>query len=306
MIITDGAPVLFFIYRLPWSCLLLGFLKVSGEWLSDERGTFDVRGAVVYGASILCLCLGFSTLPSPFALIFLACSLYGIRHFIKWERAIKHPLFDMTLFVTNRMFTFSCYASFLIYTAVFANIILVSFYAQYLKGMSATVTGAIMMIQPLTMALLSPLMGRLSDRIEPRLITSAGMLLTAAGLFMLTFLNADTPVSYLIVALFVTGFGFSLFSSPNANAIMSAVGKQNYGSATSSLATMRILGHMSSMALVTLVFAVVIGKVNIEPAIFGQLQHAINLCFFIFTGVCLFGMMFSLARGHRHPVGDAS
>ncbi len=291
-----------FVFHIPLAVivLLLGFFKVHGDWFSDERGTLDLQGAVIYGTSILSLCLGFSLLPKAVAIVFLACSLYGIRCFIRRELSIEYPLFDMSLFAANRVFTFSCYASFLIYTAVFANIVLVSFYAQYLKGLSPTITGAIMMIQPLTMALFSPLMGRLSDRVEPRRIASAGMLLTAAGLLMLAFLSADSAVAHLIAALVVTGFGFSLFSSPNANAIMSAAGKRRYGSATSSLATMRILGQMSSMALVTLVFAVVIGQMNIEPGIFHQLQRAISLCFFIFAGLCVPGVFFSLARGRVH------
>jgi len=157
-----------------------------------------------------------------------------------------------------------------------------------------------MMIQPLTMAIFSPIMGRLSDKIEPRVIASIGMAITAFGLLILALLDANSSISYLIGALIVTGFGFSLFSSPNVNAIMSAVEKQYYGSATGSLATMRILGQMTSMALVTLVFAVVIGQVKIEPSVFQSLQQAISFCFFISASLCIPGFIFSLVRGRMH------
>ena len=126
------------------------------------------------------------------------------------------------------------------------------------------------------------------------------MAITAFGLLMLALLNVASSIMYLISALVVTGFGFSLFSSPNANAIMSAVEKSHYGSATGSIATMRILGQMTSMALVTLVFAMVIGQVKIEPSVFQSLQQAISFCFFISASLCVPGFIFSLVRGRMH------
>ena len=291
-----------FVFHIPLALvvLLIGLFKVPGDWSAEERGGFDVKGAVLYALSIILFCLGVTTLPGLVGWLLLSFSLIGIWAFIHLEKLTAYPIFDITLFSTNRVFTFSCFASFIIYTAIFANIILISFYLQYLKGMSATIAGAVMMIQPLTMAIFSPMMGHLSDKIEPRVIASIGMAITAFGLLMLALLNVTSSISYLIGALVITGSGFSLFSSPNANAIMSAVEKQYYGSATGSLATMRILGQMTSMALVTLVFAVVIGQVKIEPSVFQSLQQAIKFCFFISASLCIPGFIFSLIRGRMH------
>jgi len=291
-----------FVFHIPLAfiVLLIGLFMVPDEWSADERGEFDVKGAVLYALSIVMLCLGVSTLPNATGLLLLILGLFGIWFFVKLAKQSSHPIFDVSLFEKNRVFAFSCFASFIIYTAIFANIVLISLYLQYLKGMSATIAGAIMMIQPLTMAIFSPIMGRLSDKIEPRVIASIGMAITAFGLLILALLDANSSISYLIGALIVTGFGFSLFSSPNVNAIMSAVEKQYYGSATGSLATMRILGQMTSMALVTLVFAVVIGQVKIEPSVFQSLQQAISFCFFISASLCIPGFIFSLVRGRMH------
>jgi EmrB/QacA subfamily drug resistance transporter len=291
-----------FVFHIPLAfiVLLIGLFMVPDEWSADERGEFDVKGAVLYALSIVMLCLGVSTLPNATGLLLLILGLFGIWFFVKLAKQSSHPIFDVSLFEKNRVFAFSCFASFIIYTAIFANIVLISLYLQYLKGMSATIAGVIMMIQPLTMAVFSPIMGRLSDKIEPRVIASIGMAITAFGLLILALLDANSSISYLIGALIVTGFGFSLFSSPNVNAIMSAVEKQYYGSATGSLATMRILGQMTSMALVTLVFAVVIGQVKIEPSVFQSLQQAISFCFFISASLCIPGFIFSLVRGRMH------
>jgi hypothetical protein len=81
---------------------------------------------------------------------------------------------------------------------------------------------------------------------------------------------------------------------------MSAVDKQYYGSATGSLATMRILGQMTSMVVVTLVFSMLIGQITIEPSMYQDLMQAISVCFFISASLCLPGLVFSLVRGRMH------
>jgi EmrB/QacA subfamily drug resistance transporter len=296
-----------FVFHIPiaLAVLLIGISKVPGDWSADEQGEFDLKGAITYGLSIVLLCLGVSILPESRGLFLLTCGMFGIWLFIKLAKRAKHPIFDVTLFERNRVFAFSCFASFIIYTAVFANIVLISLYLQYLKGLSATMTGSIMMVQPLTMAIFSTLMGRLSDKIEPRVLASIGMVITSSGLLMLGLLNVDSTISYLIIALIISGFGFSLFSSPNVNAIMSAVEKQYYGSATGSVATMRILGQMMSMVLVTLVFATLIGQVEIESSIYQDLMRAISVCFLISASLCIPGFIFSLVRGRIHEEAQA-
>jgi len=282
--------------------LIIGLLYVKGEWSADERGSFDLFGAVLYAFSILIVCIGVTYLPSTLSFIFLAISVFGFVFFFLFERVHKHPIFDVTLFFTNRVFTFSCLASLIIYTATFANVVQVSLYLQYLKGLSATSAGVIMMCQPLTMALFSPLAGRLSDKFEPKYLATAGMAISACGLILLSNLQTESGLDYLIFALVTTGFGFSLFSSPNVNAIMRSVEKRYYGTATSVMATMRLVGQMSSMVLVTLIFAIIIGSVEITPENYEALEKAIRLTFTIAAMLCLPGLYFSIARGNMAKV----
>ena len=277
--------------------LCLGAFFVKGEWSADERGSFDLLGAIMYSFSILLLCLGVSWLPSNLSYILLAVSIIGLIFFFFFENGHKHPIFDVSLFFTNRTFTFSCLASLIIYTATFANVVQVSLYLQYLKGMSATAAGLIMMCQPLTMAIFSPLAGRLSDRFEPCRLASLGMAISCGGLILLSNLRTDSSLTYLVLALVFTGLGFSLFSSPNVNAIMSSVEKRSFGSANGAMATMRIVGQMSSMVLVTLIFAIVIGSVEIGVSNYDDLEKAIRLTFTIASMLCLPGLYFSIARG---------
>jgi len=276
---------------------LIGSIFVKGDWSADERGSFDLFGALIYIVSILFICIAVSYMPSVLSLVLLAVSLFGFAFFFLFERVHKHPILNVSLFFTNRVFTFSCLASLIIYTATFANVVQISLYLQYLKGMSATAAGLIMMCQPLTMAIFSPLAGRLSDKIEPRYLATVGMAISCGGLLLLSNLHIASNINYLIAALITTGFGFSLFSSPNVNAIMGSVEKRSFGSANGVMATMRIFGQMTSMVLVTLVFALIIGPVEIQASNYDALEKAIRLTFSIAASLCLPGLYFSMARG---------
>jgi EmrB/QacA subfamily drug resistance transporter len=280
--------------------LVLGVPRLRGEWTAEHRGRFDWMGAVLYGGSIVSLMWGGSILPNARGIVLMAGGALGIVWFFRHQRANPDPLFDVSLFYTNRVFTLSSLASLLMYATTYSTLVLVSLYLQYLKGLSPTRAGLVMLAQPLVSALVSPLAGRLSDRVEPRLIASAGMVVTGLGLFMLSNLHADSPLHFVIGCLVVTGFGFSLFSSPNANAIMSAVDKRQYGIAGGVVATMRVLGQLGSMAIVAIAFALTIGPVEISPDTYPKLALAIDLSFKVAAGLCIPGLLCSFARGRMH------
>ena len=147
------------------------------------------------------------------------------------------------------------------------------------------------------MAFFSPFAGRLSDRIEPRIVATAGMICTTAGLFLMIFLEQDTHLGYIIGSLILLGLGFGLFSSPNTNAIMSSVETRLYGIASGMVGTMRTLGMMFSMGIATVVFSIYIGRVRITAEQYPLLITSTKVAFMIFTLLCFFGIFMSIARG---------
>lgn len=158
----------------------------------------------------------------------------------------------------------------------------------------------VMMIQPLLQASLSPFAGRLSDRIEPGILASAGMFSTGLGLALFAFLGERTPMGLIVSALVLLGVGFAFFSSPNINAIMGSVPARFYGVASGSVGTMRVLGQMSSMAVITIIFASLLGKESVTPQLYGVFLTAVRICFSISAAVCFVGVFFSWFRGSLH------
>ena len=147
------------------------------------------------------------------------------------------------------------------------------------------------------MAVFSPLTGKLSDKMQPRILASAGMTASALGLLLLTFINKNTSVTVLLLILVLLGMGYALFSSPNTNAIMSSVERKYYGIASGSVGTMRMVGQMFSMGIVLMLFSLLLGKVEINPEYFDDFMQVMKISFIIFTFLCIVGVFASLARG---------
>ena len=270
---------------------------LKGEW-ADARGEkLDMRGSVLYGVSILVLIYGASLLPRPVAVYLMIAGLVGLAIFVRLELRIPHPVFEVKLFNQNRLFTFSSLAALINYSATFALTFLLSLYLQYIKGIPPQYAGSILIAQPIVMAIFSPLAGRLSDNIEPRRLASAGMFITAIGLFFFVFLSSNTSKLMIVFILAFLGFGFALFSSPNMSAIMGSVGKRYLGIASGTVATMRLLGQMFSMAIAMVVFAIFIGREPISPANYSEFLQSVRVSFLIFALLCALGILFSLMRG---------
>ncbi len=277
--------------------IVLTLWKLKGEW-ADARGEkLDIPGSVIYGFSLAALMYGFSLLPETTGAWLIIVSIAAIVAFSIWETKAKNPVLDMNLFRHNTVFTLSVIAALINYSATFAVAFFLSLYLQYVKGFDPEIAGFILVAQPAVMAFFSPIAGKLSDRIEPRIVASAGMAFTTVGLFLLSFLDKTTTTGFIIVSLIILGFGFALFSSPNTNAVMSSVEKKFYGIASASLGTMRLTGQMLSMGIATLILAIYIGKAEITPQYYLSFLAGEKVAFMIFSGVCFVGIFASLARG---------
>jgi EmrB/QacA subfamily drug resistance transporter len=288
-----------FIINVPLGLIMIGFVlwKLKGEWAEARGERFDFVGAAVYGGAMVAIMYGFSLLPAVWGAAVIAAGVLGIVAFVRWEMRVKSPVLNMSLFRRNAVFVLSNLAALINYSATFAVTFLLSLYLQYVKGFTPQYAGLILVAQPVVMAVVSPLAGRLSDRIEPRIVASLGMTLTTAGLLLFAFVGEGTTLAFIIPGLAVLGLGFGLFSSPNMNAVMSSVERRFYGVAAGTVSTMRLVGQMLSMGLAMLVFAVVIGRVEITPEVYVQFLSGVRIAFIVFAALCFAGIFASLARG---------
>ena len=286
------------IFLLGAGSLYVTLRYLKEEWSEAKGETFDIGGSIVYALSIFFLVYGGTRLPEMMGGILVLAGCIGLVLFYRLQKNTRYPVFEVGLFQHNRTFLFSSMAALIHYAATFGITFQISLFLQYIKEMSPQTAGSVLMIQPVMMALFSTQAGKLSDRIEPRVIASAGMGLTAIGLAYFVFLSSATPLWLIVGNLALLGFGFALFSSPNMSAIMGSVDRKQYGLASGTVATMRLLGQMCSMTLVTLFLDLFIGKNEIRADNYPLFLASMRICFAFFVVLCGIGIGFSLFRGN--------
>jgi MFS family permease len=192
-----------FAFLVPFGIISLILIqrRIKTEWAEAGDERFDWRGSVIYGIALASFMYGFSRLPSSLGWFCIAIAVVTAVVFMIFENKISNPVFDIRLIIKNRVFAFSGIAALINYSATSAIGFFISLYLQYLKGLDARTAGLIMISQPVAMALLSPVAGRLSDKKNPGVIASVGMGITASGLVLLCFIRETTPDYFIVLLL---------------------------------------------------------------------------------------------------------
>jgi EmrB/QacA subfamily drug resistance transporter len=271
--------------------------KLRGEWAEARGEPFDWRGSLVYAAAILMLITGASNLDQGWwAWALTAAGAAGLCHFLFLESRTEFPVLNVALLRSNRVFAFSNLAALLNYAATFGVTFFLSLYLQYVKGMNPQQAGTILIIQPIVQAIFSPMCGRLADRFSAAGVATLGMGFCAAGLGIAASITATTQTSLIMVMLATLGLGFALFSSPNISVIMGSVEPRYLGVASGLNSTMRTLGMMTSMTVITIIFSIFMAGQAVTPDTQAQFLMSMRTALLIFSALCFIGIFFSLGR----------
>ena len=268
-------------------CIILMVLKIDGEWKTYEKDKIDKIGSILYGIGILAFIYGFTTLTTTNGLLITVVGVILLIIFAAYELRQKSPVFNMHLF-KNKKFTSSNIAALCSYIAVMVITTILNYHFQYVRGWNAQMSGMILIITPIIMAIMAPNAGKLSDKIHPQKLAAIGMGIATIAMVILTFLTKDTPLYLVVLAMILQGFGMGLFSSPNMNAIMSSVPPKEAPTASASQATMRTIGQTMSLGLLTLVFAWVMGTLELAPQYASMIVQASQTICLICTNNYIF------------------
>ncbi|MHA1730628.1 MAG: MFS transporter [Promethearchaeota archaeon] len=293
--------------------LLVAFKAVQGV------GGALIAGAILFGAWLAALIVGLTLgnrlgWDSSWVLGALGFAAAGAVLFVLAETRVDDPVIDPKVWRENRAFTAANVGALLNYLATNGVNFLLSIYLQRFLGLPPVTAGLLLLPSPLLMSLLSPLAGRLSDRVGPRVMASLGLVVTASGLALLAVVLNFLPVAYLLASQAVVGVGNGLFSSPNKSAIMGSVGKGDLGMASGVFSTMRVVGQSFSVALLGAIVAAVVSP-QVMSGVLATHQVAADLesqrlfvrgfttAILVSVGLWLAGVVTSLLRGSRGPVG---
>jgi len=312
-----------FFVNLPIAVVVLawGWLMLPRSEKAPAAAGTDFAGAVLLGAFLICLLVpltfapqwGWATTGTLALLVLAAVSLTG---FVLVEHRGRSPMLDLDLLVHNRLFAAANLAALLNYMAMYAVTVLTAIFLTIVQGRSASVTGLIILSQPLLMAVLSPFSGHLSDRIGSRVLSSGGMGLVALGMGLLGTLPEGASIVRVIVSLVVVGLGMAAFSAPNTSAIMGSVRRDQLSLASAFLGTMRTAGMALSVAVLGGIAASSLGAAGgrllfthghgagaVAGAAVHGYAHGYQLAMLAGAGLALVGALVSLTRG---GTGEAS
>jgi len=217
------------------------------------------------------------------------------------EDRVRDAVFDLDLVRKNRVFAAANSAAFVNYLAIFGVTTLTAVFLEVAQGRSAQQAGLILLAQPVVMATLSPLTGRLSDRVGSRVPASAGMAVVAAGVAQLALLP-DT-MGRVLVALGTVGLGMALFSAPNVSAVMGSVQRSQLSVASGFLSMMRFAGQGVSIAVLGAIAASQLGPEGGRMILLGEATGRANAsafaggyraAMFVGAGLALAGVLLSL------------
>lgn len=288
-----------FLVNVPLGLIIIPIASsgLRGEWAEARGERLDLLGSLVYSLTLTTLMYGLYLLPASSGVWLVLIGEVGVLVFFNVEARSQSPILNVNLFKGNTAFTFSNLAALINYSATYAVSFLLSLYLQSIKGLNPQNAGLVLVSQPFVQAAFSPVAGRLSDRMEPRVIASIGIALTSAALFALAVLMQATSVELIIACLVLLGIGLALFASPNTNAVMSSVERQLYGVASATIGTMRLLGQMLSMGITMLILTAFMGRAQITPEYYPLFLQSTMIIFMTFAALCFIGIFASLARG---------
>jgi EmrB/QacA subfamily drug resistance transporter len=255
-----------------WAAVVLH--EVTGR---DEVTTFDLAGTLTFLVGLTGLVLGISKggisgWTSPLVIGGLIAAAVFLPAFVVIERHHRAPMLDLSIF-SNRLFAAASGAAFINGLARFALMFVFVFYFQGVQGDSPILAG--IKLAPLAIGMLfsSPLAGIWADRRGSRGMAIAGMLVTAAGLAMMTTLGRGTSYWASGSFMFIVGVGSGMFNSPNTAAMMGSVGAHRRGIAAGARVLVQNTGAVISIAFVLAIVTSAVPKSVLFAVFSGLAKH---------------------------------
>ncbi len=298
-----------------WINIPIGVIAISLAWkilpkdVTLTKTKIDIAGSLLFSFAIILL-IGGLLLGQQYGYAnwgIISSIFIGAISFISFiivEYRKENPMLELSIF-KNPLFSISIFCAFIVFIANFCFNILSPFYTQDILGMSALHSGYILMLFPITMAIVAPISGTLSDKISGQAITFAGLLVMIVAQIGLTFLHEGSSITSLALWIIMLGASSDLFQSPNNSLIMSTVERKQLGIAGSINSLVRNLGMVVGISLATsILFSVMSMKAGYRvtaliperPDIFLSGMHVV---FLVSSSLCFIGLILT---GWRYAV----
>jgi len=232
--------------------LLLDDKKISTVQAAEDRPRFDITGATLSAVGLLLLLFALSTgqrmgWTSPWIMVALGGSLVILGGFVGWELRVSSPMLDLRLF-RMRPLTIGTIMRGVFMFATTSVGFLMPFYLQGVMGLPAERAGLVIMTGGISMMLVSPFGGSMSDRYGRKIFVLLGLGVVAVGFFVLAMAMRYDHLPLLLGGLALQGIGSGLFISPNLGAILGNVEPEKRGVTTAMVNLVRTASNLVGVA----------------------------------------------------------
>lgn len=221
---------------------------------------FDFAGAAAFFVALLSLLVALTTgqavgFTAPAILAAFGLSAVAFIVFVIVERRVSEPMLDLELF-RSRDLTVNLVTGFVAFFTLSGLLLLAPFYLTDVMRLSPREIGLVLGAIPVTMGIVAPMSGILSDRIGSRPVTVTGLVLMtiAFGIAAFWIENASTSLVLVIVGLII-GLGMGIFNSPNNSAILGSVPSDQLGVTSGMLTINRTTASVTGIAVLGTLWA---------------------------------------------------
>src|SRR6185437_6597545 len=244
-----------FLVNLPLVAVaLVGVARIVPESADPTPGRLDVVGTVLAAVGLVALVDAIIEAPGrgwtgPVTVVELAVAAVVLTGFVRWELRTEHPLMDLRVF-RSEAFSAAVGSVTVIFFALMGSLFVLTQYLQLVHGYSPLAAGVRALPFAGAMAATAPMSTALAKRLGSKVVITAGLLLLAVGLFVLSSVGVDTPYGPLALFVAVMGAGMGLVMAPASTTIMGSVPSARAGVASAVNDTIREVGGALGVAVV--------------------------------------------------------
>ena len=243
--------------NLPLGALAFAVARASLPRAAPRATPFDFRSALLtaltFGCALGALATAAQRGAALLSLMLGGVALAGGAALLRRQAGQAAPMLPVDL-LRRPLFALSVATSMASFAAQGLAFVSLPFFIEGALQRDPVQTGFLIAPWAIVVAAGAPLAGRLSERYPPGLMGGIGLLLLCAGLALLSALTPAASTASIVWRMALCGLGFSLFQSPNLNALMSSAPPERSGGASGMVAMARLNGQAIGAALVALCF----------------------------------------------------
>ncbi len=266
---------------------LVGFFALRWERYGDRNTRLRFLDTSLYMASLILIAIAVFRTAELSGQLLMLTGILMFGGFCWFQSKRRDPLLQVTLFRDNSVFATLGITHLLSYSGLLALPFAATLYLQYLKAIDPQTTGLILLVQALFTAMIAPAGGWLIERVRVQSILIFGMLMLLIGMAIFAFLDTQSPIWKVGLALSLIGAAVGLVDTQLLRVSLASVEDRLLGSASATLNGLRTVGGFIGIGIISYLMGSTIGKQEITPAIYPELMNVLN-SFFIIASILTF------------------